>query len=148
MGKYDTQRVYLAVVILFTNSEGRIAMLFRKNTRWMNDCFSLPGGKVEKNESVWVAAVREAEEEMGVTPTGIRHVATIYDKADDEEDDMKWVHLVFHAETWSGELHNAEPALHSELQWFNPGDLPDSVMPLMRVCVEAWLNKKGYVEHE
>lgn len=123
-------------------------MLFRNNTRWMNNYFTLPGGKVEKNESVLAAAVREVEEEVGVTLTQVRHVATVYDRADDEEDDLKWIHIVFHADAWSGELYNAEPALHSELQWFDPKDLPDSVMPLIRVCVEAWLNKEGYVEHE
>jgi len=151
MLKYDTQRSYLAVNMIFVNEDGHIAMVLRKNTRWMNNFYALPGGKVEKDESFIDAAVRETEEEVGVKlgAQNLKHAVTIYVNADDEEPepDMKWVHVIFEVRKWDGELINAEPDTHGELAWFDPLRVPENTVPMMKTAIEAWIKKEGYADH-
>jgi len=37
-----------------------------------------PGGRIEKDETAWQAAIRETEEEVGVTPLEIRQLGRLY----------------------------------------------------------------------
>lgn len=53
-------------------SEGRV-LLIRKKRGLGAGKINAPGGRIEAGESPLQAAIREVREEVGVTPTGIRH---------------------------------------------------------------------------
>jgi len=58
---------------LVQNDKGEFLLIFRRN-RW-----DLPKGKVEKGEDLEVAALREVEEETGVSELSVqRHLITTY----------------------------------------------------------------------
>lgn len=106
---------------------GKIAFVLRSNTGFMDGKYTLPAGHVEGLETYKQAAVREVKEEVDVVV---------------EEDDLRYLHtmqrfmgdhvrvdVLFEAAKWSGEPRNAEPALHSELVWFDAANLPfDKIM--------------------
>lgn len=142
--KYDIATPYTAVYILFRQGE-KIAFLLRKNTAWMNDHYGLPAGKVEKKEKFLDAAKREAEEEVGVKikPESLSLILT----GQRHHPDTDWVDLVFEADKWDGELHNAEPEIHGELRWFNPDNLPDNMVDYVRFYIKEIQAGKNYAEY-
>lgn len=132
---YDTQAPYIASYVLI-RKDNKVAFVLRSNTGWMNGYYGLPSGKVEKQESFTEAAVREALEEIGVKvgPKDLRfvHVMHRVNKGEGTE----WVDVCFEAIKWDGEPHNAEPHVHGELAWLEPGNLPKNVVPSVRYLIE------------
>lgn len=150
--KFDTARPYAASYVILRREDGKVAFVLRENTSWMAGKYGLPAGKVEKLETFIEAAVREAKEEAGVdiAPEDLRHVLTAHrDAPDDEVDgDMTWVDIFFEADKWEGEPHNAEPHMHASLDWLDPNNLPDNVIPVLKDCLQLIVEGKTYGEVE
>jgi mutator protein MutT len=105
-------------------------MLFslRKNTPFFSNNYGLIGGKVEDNELMSDALIRELYEEIGITAT---------------KEDMDFVHclsftnehgqailaLVFKVNNWTGKIINKEPHKCAELAWLAPESLPKNTIP-------------------
>jgi 8-oxo-dGTP diphosphatase len=141
--KYDIATPYVAVYTVF-RKDNKIAFLLRENTTWMNGHYGLPGGKVEEQESILLATVREAKEEAGVTiePKNLKLILTGHRHHKDSD----WVDAVFEVTTWQGTIHNAEPHVHGELAWFDPDDLPQNIVPYTRDYVEQIQAGNNYAE--
>jgi 8-oxo-dGTP pyrophosphatase MutT (NUDIX family) len=125
---YDSATPYIASYVIF-EKDNKIAFLQRANTGWRDGFLSLPSGKVEVGETYLQAAVREAQEEVGVTvnPANMECVHVMYRHAEDS--DTGWVDAFWRAKHWLGELTNAEPNKSSGLSWLSPEDLPENVVP-------------------
>lgn len=146
--KYHAASPYLASFIIFRDKD-KIAFLLRENTSWMNGKYGLPAGKVEPGESATAAAIREAQEELGVTiePSNLKHRLSVYRTSSIHGEDRPWVDTIFEATSWKGELHNAEPHKHSELAWFNPDKLPENLTPYVEFFLEQIAAGNHYAEH-
>ena len=122
----------MAVFVIFRKQK-KIAFVLRQNTSWMNGKYDLPGGKVDSGESATMAAIREAKEETGVIikQQSLRHLLTVYRTSTNLGEDRPWVNVIFEAGAWQGELHNAEPEVHSEMAWLDPDNLPDNLTPFV-----------------
>lgn len=92
---------------------GRGLLVHRSpNRRWYPDCWDLPGGHVEGDESPAAALRRELFEELAVT--------TVIDGAPFAQ--VRGVDFrmdVWTVERWDGEPINAAPAEHDALAWLN-----------------------------
>ncbi len=64
-------------MVLITNPAGKVLMALRGSNQTRPDMWELPGGRVERGETVEQAAVREAKEELGVDVIVGRLVAAI-----------------------------------------------------------------------
>jgi ADP-ribose pyrophosphatase YjhB (NUDIX family) len=142
--KHDTATPYIAAFIIFRKG-GKIALLLRHNTGWMDNQYGLPAGKVEHNESFIQAAMREAKEETGaeLELQNLKHVLTLHR----HDNDMTWVDIIFEALDWQGELINAEPDKHSEINWFDPKALPKNTIPVTRYYLEMISKGQTYAEY-
>lgn len=116
---------------LFVASSGKILLGLRAPAKrvWPNHWDTI-GGRVEDRESLEEALIREAQEEVGVTPTEFRLIATVREKRPDIYGDA--LHHVYAVTQWQG----GEPANicdeHTELRWFSVdeiGRLPNIVDP-------------------
>jgi mutator protein MutT len=68
------KKVDTAVMVVL-NPEGKALLLKRgADAEWMPDRWNLPGGVIEEGENHREAAIRECQEESGITPTNVEHV--------------------------------------------------------------------------
>jgi len=150
--KYGTQTPYLAAFVIVQDAAGKIAFVMRSNTGWMNGHYGPPAGKVEKGESFLAGAVREAKEEIGITVSSkdLEHAITVHrysEAGNGDAEDMEWVDVYFLVKKYSGEPHNAEPHMHSELAWLDPKNLPKNVIPAFAASIQAWAKGDNYLEY-
>lgn len=68
-----------AVIILITEIDGEESIIFEKRSKYISQPgeVSLPGGKVEKGESFYEAALRESYEEINAKPEDIEYLGEI-----------------------------------------------------------------------
>lgn len=145
---YDTQQPYIACFIVLRKAD-TIAMVHRQNTAWMNGHWGLPSGKVEVGESFSAGAVRELQEETGITVTqsDLQHLITMHRHSIASNGEyMEWVDVYFSVDSWSGELVNAEPHMHSEVAWIDSKQLPENTIPSVRASLTAAARGERYVE--
>lgn len=142
--KFETATPYIAAYVLF-NKQNKYAFVKRANTSWYDGYYGLPAGKVEQNESVTQAAIREAKEEVGITlqASDLRQVLTSHRN----EDGNQWIDVLFEVNSWEGEVINNEPDVHSELAWFSLDDLPENTIPSLRFMLEQKNRGVPYVEY-
>jgi ADP-ribose pyrophosphatase YjhB (NUDIX family) len=101
----------------------------------------MDGGELAK-----LAMLREAREEVDV---------------EINEKDLKFVHitsrlngdtdneridLFFEAWKWSGEIKNNEPDKCTDVQWFNINNLPEDIIPYIKIVLESVLDGEYYSE--
>ena len=86
------------------------------------DCWQLPGGHLESNESVVECARREVLEETGIQVKGLRHLGYTDDPF--EVAGKKYITLLVSCEYDSGEAEVLEPDKCARWQWFDYQRLP------------------------
>ncbi len=143
---FDTATPYVAAYVVFRKDD-KALFLLRENCGWMDGHYSLAAGKVEKDEPYSLAAVREAKEEVGVdvSPEDLKYLMTIHRKSPDNG--MEWVDVFFEATKWTGELTNAEPHMHSKIEWLDINDLPDNTIPMLKFFFDELKAGKTYAEY-
>lgn len=104
--------------LLFLLKDDRILLAMKKRG-FGADRYNGVGGKLEPGETPEEAAVRECEEEIGVTPTGLQKVA-VHKFIFPEGQPTMHVH-VFTTGSWEG-----EPVETDEMapEWFNAREIP------------------------
>lgn len=127
--EYDVQRPYLSSFVIF-RKDTKVAFILRENTTWMNGHYTLPSGKVEHGENFTDCAIREADEETAVKLSREDIMACHVQHR--KNDDSVWVDVYFEVVNYRADPVNNEPHMHSELKWFDIGNLPDNLVPGMR----------------
>ena len=120
-------------------------MLRRSNTGWMDGCFSLPAGGLEKGETLSTAAARELKEETGVDaiPSELALVHTMHVWTENRS----WIGHYFICREWGGVPFLAEPDKHAEVSWKNMSDLPEETILYVRQAIEAINADESYSEY-
>ncbi|UDY24139.1 NUDIX domain-containing protein [Nocardioides sp. Kera G14] len=85
-------------------------------------------GHVERGETAFAAALREAHEELGLTDIDLEFVTTMHRTRGGEAIDER-VDFFFTARAWVGEPAIQEPDKASELGWFDLESLPSPMVP-------------------
>jgi len=118
---------------LFLFSGDRILLLRRYQTGYMDGHYSVPAGHLDGEETVRMAGVREAREEIGVRigPADLTFAGVFHRHEGDER-----VDFFFRVRKWSGEPVNAEPGKCDELRWVEIDALPENTVPYIRRAIE------------
>ena len=112
--------------LLFLRKDDQILLAMKKRGfgegRWNG-----VGGKVEADETIEQAMIRETQEEIGITPTIYEKVADIrFDEYFKGEPTLMHVH-VFTATEWTGQPQESEEMAP---KWFSANDIPyDDMWP-------------------
>ncbi|HJT55565.1 MAG TPA: NUDIX domain-containing protein [Ktedonobacteraceae bacterium] len=124
----------IGVFAVIFDEQGRILLGHRRDTDWWN----LPGGGMEKGETVDEALCREVQEETGLE-VEVRQLVGVYSKPQKQE-----VVLTFRCHITGGSIHATEEIIESK--YFTPDALPRNTLPKHRQRVEdALLNQSAAI---
>lgn len=106
----------LTNLCLVTDPAGRLLMQQRVDPNWSG--WTLPGGHVEPGESFVRSAIREVEEETGLTMENPVLCGVTQFPTDNGE---RYIVLFFRATQYHGSLHGS---VEGEVRWVAPAELP------------------------
>ena len=127
----------IAHTFIFDDS-GRVLLLRRANTGFLDGYYTLPGGHVDKGEAVADAAAREVAEEVGIEVLEIDPVIVMPYR--------DGVDFLFEAKRWQGDANIGEPDSCDDLVWAVTEELPDPTAPFVEKALE--LRRCGVWYHQ
>ena len=118
------------VYLLREGDDGTEVLLqLRQGTPYMDGHWAAAAaGHVERGETAYDAAHREAAEELGVTDVALEFAFTMQRTQHAEAIDER-VDWFFTARSWTGEPRIVEPHKAAELRWCPLADLPEPMVP-------------------
>ncbi|WP_418040930.1 NUDIX hydrolase [Paenibacillus xylanilyticus] len=116
------RRVDVAYALILDDTSSKILMVKNKG----NASWSLPGGAVEKEETLDQAAIREAKEETGLD-VKVQGVIAINECIFEKKQEHA-IFFTFSAEVIGGRLELIRPHEISEIAWMDV-DKADELMP-------------------
>ncbi len=118
---------------LFFIHADQVLLLRRFQTGYMDGYYSVPAGHLDGDETVRMAGVREAREEIGVgiDPHDMLFAGVFHRHSDDER-----VDFFFHVQKWDGEPVNSEPGKCDDLRWVHMDSLPGNTIPYVRQALK------------
>jgi 8-oxo-dGTP diphosphatase len=114
-------------VFAVVHRDGRVLLARRRDSGWWN----LPGGGLERGETVDEGAVREVLEETELL-VAVERLIGVYSKPQAEE-----VVLTFSCRVIGGSL--AETDESTEFGWWPPDQLPERTLPKHAERVQDWV---------
>lgn len=103
------------------------------------DCWTVPGGKQEYNETFLEGAKREVKEETNLDIDELE----LFNASDDIQPDRHYITLQIIAKKYSGKLKIMEPTKEDDWQWFDLDDLPEKLYSPSRKFIEKYLATKN-----
>lgn len=131
-------KVGIGVMIL---DKGKVLLGHRATNKkdtggiYETDCWTLPGGKQEYDETFFEGAKREVKEETNLDIDNLR----LFGAADDIQSDRHYITMHVIAEAFKGEPKVMEPESEDEWRWFPLNDLPDNLYSPSQKFIEAYL---------
>ncbi len=124
---------------LILKKDGQILLLRRFNTGYHDGDYSLIAGHLDGNETFREAMAREAFEEVGikVNPTDLRVVHVMHRFEPDNPPEIKErIDIFTMTDAWEGEISNMEPQKCDDLSWFDIDNLPENIIPYVKVVLQ------------
>lgn len=117
-------------------SGDEVLLQLRQNTGYMDDHWAAAAaGHVERGETAYDAARREAREEIGVDVDDLSFVTSMQRTRHADPIDER-VDFFFTCRAWTGETRIVEPAKCAALEWFPLDALPEPVVPHERFVLD------------
>jgi 8-oxo-dGTP pyrophosphatase MutT (NUDIX family) len=113
-----------------------VLLALRQNTGYRDGFWAAAAaGHVERGETAYVAARREAREEIGVELGELTFLTSMQRTQGGDPIDER-IDFFFSCRSWSGEPRILEPAKSAALEWFPLEALPEPVVPHERFVLE------------
>lgn len=122
--------------IIILNQDNQVLLGKRKNA-YSSGFYGMPGGRVELDEKLTDAVIRELAEECNLTPLSIEYVGV----ARENQDKYSFVHFGFLVKKTVGSLQNNEPDKCEGWEWHNLKNLPENILPGHKAILEMFQNK-------
>jgi 8-oxo-dGTP diphosphatase len=114
-----------------------VLLQLRHNTGYMDDHWAAAAaGHVEKGETAYDAARREAFEELGVTDVDLAFVTAMQRTRGGEPIDER-IDFFFTARSWVGDPYIVETEKAADLRWCALDALPEPVVPHERAVLDG-----------
>jgi len=143
MSKEERFRIYIAAYLMLIK-DGQVLLLRRANTGYQDGNYSLVSGHLDGAETAKQCIIREAEEEAGIklkpAELDVVHVMHRY------RPEREYIDIYLKADAWEGEAINMEPDKCDELKWYPLENLPDNMIPEVKLALENTKKKIFYGE--
>ncbi len=121
--------IHVAVAVIL-NSSNKVCISLRHNNAHQGGLWEFPGGKVESNETVEQALVREIKEELGLDVQQSRRLITVWH----DYKDIKVCLQVFKVLSYQGEAYSVEG---QQIKWVDilsltEFDFPAANLPIIK----------------
>ncbi|MFI9587444.1 NUDIX domain-containing protein [Streptomyces sp. NPDC052236] len=139
----ESMTLLVAAVIVHDKATNRVVLLQRsENAKFAQGMWDLPVGKSEPGEPITETAVRELNEETGLTvlPETLK-VAHIIHGAWGVEAPNGFLTVVFATHEWTGEPENREPRKHSQVRWIDATAIPEAFVDTTANALRRYLGK-------
>ncbi|WP_426242189.1 NUDIX hydrolase [Nocardioides sp. LHG3406-4] len=124
-----------------------VLLQLRQGTGYMDGHWAAAAaGHVERGETAYDAAHREAREELGIDGIELVFETTMQRTRHADPIDER-VDFFFSARSWAGDPVIVEPDKCAELRWCRLDDLPEPVVPHERVALEHLGTGTPYLTH-
>jgi 8-oxo-dGTP diphosphatase len=135
-------RFPVTVHLFFFRGE-EVLLSRRLNTGYRDGEYSVPAGHLDGGETVFAAALREAQEEVGLQLDAqeVQFCGVMHRIEDDER-----VDFFVRVRSWNGEPFNNEPAKCDDLRWVRLDSLPSNTVPYVRQALQNF--ERGQVFDE
>jgi 8-oxo-dGTP pyrophosphatase MutT (NUDIX family) len=123
---------------------GKVLLLRRARTGYLDGWYALPGGHLRRGESVAECAIRECLEETGIRIDArvLRSAAVMPYRTTDQQG----VNFIMTCEEFSGEPKLAEPDRFDDLGWWSEGALPPMTAPYIPRAVALARSAEWFFE--
>ena len=137
-------RIHAAVFLILERDE-KLLLIRRYNTNYMNGYYTTIAGHLDGDESSTDAVIREAKEEAGVivSPEDVSFAYVMHRYHPTRE----YIDMYFVASSWQGTPKNMEPEKADDMQWFDKHNLPENMVPEIRVALEEIKKGNHYGEY-
>lgn len=118
--------VFVAII-----DDGKVLLIRRANTGWLDGWYDLPAGHLEDQENLKDGATRELYEETGlkVLPENLKLIHVHQNHHDQEAPHYGYI---FRAAKWEGKPKLVEPNKSDDIDFFPLNKLPAKVSPYVR----------------
>jgi mutator protein MutT len=103
------------------------------------DCWTLPGGKQEYEETMVEAAIRECKEETNLDISDLK----VFTASDSFQPDSHYVTINFITASYSGELKIMEPEKIDKWEWFDINELPQNIYTPSKNMITEYIKREG-----
>lgn len=122
---------------ILTNSKGEV-LLGKRKSSYKAGTYGLPGGRVNPNETVEQAIIREVEEE-----TGMNHLNfSFFTAVRETQETHDFIHFVFVAKVENQQPILREPDKCEGWKWVDPDTMKHEILPGHFVGIEMWQEKE------
>lgn len=134
----------IGVCVVLLDKNNKVLLGKRKNS-YRSGYYGLPGGRVERNESLEESAKRELFEETGLKVKKLEYLGTVRDL---QEDNHTFIHFAFLCNDFLGTPILAEPEKCEVWEWFKPSLIPTKTLPGHIAAVNMYVGggKAHYME--
>ncbi|PSV01778.1 nucleotide triphosphate diphosphatase NUDT15 [Photobacterium kishitanii] len=130
----------VGIGIIIVNQHGQILIGKRKNSH--APYYSIPGGHMELGETFSQCAIREAEEETGLTIYQPQVIAVTNNLTTYHESGKHYISVALLATQFSGELTLKEPDKCEGWQWIDPTKVPSPQFDASEQSIQCYLEQR------
>jgi len=142
-----TERDLFAILVhVVVRRDDAILLLRRAHTGYLDGWWALPGGHLQRGESVRECAARELREETGLIAQGsaLEPFAVLPYRAAE----MQGINVLFDCAALVGEPRCAEPELFDDMRWCTPDALPPRTVPYLAPALAMRASGDWFLEFD
>jgi 8-oxo-dGTP pyrophosphatase MutT (NUDIX family) len=134
------------IVHTLLRRKGRVLLLRRARTGYLDGWYALPGGHLERGESVAACAIRECLEETGIVidAARLRPVAVMPYRSHDQQG----VDFIMACDDIDGEPRLAEPDRCDDIGFWSIDALPQKTVPYIAHALELAQRGEWFLEFQ
>jgi 8-oxo-dGTP diphosphatase len=126
-------KIYIAAYLILAK-DGHVLLLRRANTGYQDGNYGLVAGHLDGGETAKQCIIREALEEAGIKlkPADLEVVHVMHRYRSERE----YIDIYLKSHVWGGDITNMEPDKCHELKWFPLDNLPENLIPELKLALE------------